>query len=374
VAPAVCDDILQARAKGLLEMFQRKRLLPRTLEFLAALGDVDAVRAALDESGDDAAAVNEAFVRACLFGHEAIARVLLERAVALDADLGAKIDGVGRAAFVQCFVEASAEHIRRVGGGPRAVGLWKTFVIENVARLSQGDDLEAFVAALRREPWLLTEERIDLQNDLLACGRAEFIAALLDLDPAILRHPPPSDNIAYALADGKQQLVPLLTRVWPLPDDLPHAAGVGDLARVRRWFDSAGKPALGDVAKHAPAVSQNRPWDRIDVQKVLDTAFAWAVINRHYDVADFLLEHGANVSSDWNTHEPASILHVLVFLPDPYERMQYLIDRGVDMTIKDYRWRSNAASWARHALHDEKMAQWLEEKARHAAGDGRGRI
>jgi hypothetical protein len=240
--------------------------------------------------------------------------------------------------------------------------------------LSQGDDLEAFVAALRREPWLLTEERIDLQNDLLACGRAEFVAALLDLDPAILRHPPRSDNIAYALADGKQQLVPLLTRVWPLPDDLPHAAGVGDLARVRRWFDSAGKPALGDVAKHAPAVSQNRPWDRIDVQKVLDTAFAWAVINRHYDVADFLLEHGANVSSDWNTHEPASILHVLVFLPDPYERMQYLIDRGVDMTIKDYRWRSNAASWARHALHDEKMAQWLEEKARHAPGDGRGRI
>jgi hypothetical protein len=236
--------------------------------------------------------------------------------------------------------------------------------MEEVSRSAKGDDVAAFVATLRREPWLLADECIDLQNELLGSGRAEFITALLDLDPAIVRHPPRSDNIEYALTDGKQQLVPLLTRVWPMPDDLPHAAGVGDLAGVRRWFDSEGKPALGDVAKHAPASSQHRPWDRIGVQQVLDTAFAWAVINGHLAVADFLLEHGANVSNDWNTHEPASILHVLVFLPDPYERMQYLIDRGIDMTIKDYRWRSNAAGWARYASHDEKMAQWLEEKER----------
>jgi hypothetical protein len=46
--------------------------------------------------------------------------------------------------------------------------------------------------------------------------------------------------------------------------------------------------------------------------------------------------------------------------PDPYERRQFLIDRGIDLTIKDYRWGSTAAGWARHALRDEKMAQWLE--------------
>ena len=39
-------------------------------------------------------------------------------------------------------------------------------------------------------------------------------------------------------------------------------------------------------------------------------------------------------------HEPASILHHLVFLPNPYQSMQFLIDRGIDMTIKDYRWDS----------------------------------
>jgi hypothetical protein len=198
----------------------------------------------------------------------------------------------------------------------------------------------------------------------MGSGRAEFITALLDLGPAILRHPPRSDNIEYALIEAKAHLIPLLTRVWPVPDDLPHAAGIGDLARVQRWFDAEGRPALGDVANHAPATSQHRPWDEVGVQEVLDTALAWAVINRHFDVADFLLEHGANINTDWNSHEPASILHLLVFLPNPYESMQYLIDRGIDMTIKDYRWDSDAVGWARYGNNDEKMARWLEEAER----------
>ena len=79
VTPSVCEGILHSRARGLLELFQRKGLLPRTLKFFAALGDLDAVRAALDENGNDPATVNEAFVRACLFDHEAVASLLLER-------------------------------------------------------------------------------------------------------------------------------------------------------------------------------------------------------------------------------------------------------------------------------------------------------
>jgi hypothetical protein len=44
--------------------------------------------------------------------------------------------------------------------------------------------------------------------------------------------------------------------------------------------------------------------------------------------------------------------------------MRFLIDRGIDMTIKDYRWNATAQGWARHAANDEKMAQWLEEAER----------
>ncbi|MPY87553.1 MAG: hypothetical protein GEU99_06505 [Luteitalea sp.] len=71
---------------------------------------------------------------------------------------------------------------------------------------------------------------------------------------------------------------------------------------------------------------------------MLDTALAFSVINRHFDVADFLLEHGAAINTTWNSHEPASILHHLVFEGND-DSMRLLIDRGIDMTINDYRWR-----------------------------------
>ena len=162
-----------------------------------------------------------------------------------------------------------------------------------------------------------------------------------------------------------------------MPDDLPHAAGMGDRARVQRWFDASGAPALGDLDRHYPGTSPHARqhddlhWGPLTVQHVLDTALAFAVINRHFEVADLLLSHGANINTDWNSHEPASILHHLVFLPDPYESMQFLIDRGIDMRIKDYRWNSNAEGWARYGNSDEKMAQWLAEAERQRGRGGR---
>jgi hypothetical protein len=378
VAPSVCESILQSRARGLLELFQRKGLLPRTLKFFAALGDLDAVRAALDENSHDAAVadalplVSEAFVRACLFHHEAVALLLLERTIALDPELGRKVDGrVGRLAFVKSSIDTQPENVREIARQATTVGLWKVFVMKLVTEAVHARDLAAFVGELQREPWLLGDDFVWFQEHVIGIaafsdGLEPFVSAFLDAHPAILRRqpPPPSQNVEQALTYAKTPLLPLITRIWSIPDDLVHAAGMGDLSRVKRWFDADGKPALGDLAHQTPATSRWRPWKEVGVQQVLDTALALAVINRHFDVADFLLAHGANVSTNWNSHEPASILHHLVFLPDPYERMQFLIDRGIDLTIKDYRWGSTAAGWARYALRDEQMAQWLEAAER----------
>jgi ankyrin repeat protein len=258
-----------------------------------------------------------------------------------------------------------------------AVGPWKAFVMGQVTHALHERDLKTFVSEMRRETWLLGEAYVWFQKRLIENasflkGREAFIVGLLDLGPAVLRRqpPPPSQAIEFALTYGNTHLVPLLTRIWPLPDDLPHAAGMGDLARVKRWFDADGQPALGDPANHAPATSvhpREPHWGEAGVQQVLDTALAWSVINRHFDVADFLLAHGANINTNWNSHEPASILHNLVF-EDNYESMQYLIDRGIDMTIKDYRWNSDARGWARYGKKDEKMARWLEEEERKRVG------
>src|SRR6266446_491315 len=104
VPPSVCEGLIESRAKGLLQLFHRKGLLPRTLKFFAALGDLDAVRVHLDENENDLATINEAFVCACRFEHEAVASLLLERSIALDPELGKHIDGsTDRVSFIRCF-------------------------------------------------------------------------------------------------------------------------------------------------------------------------------------------------------------------------------------------------------------------------------
>lgn len=371
VTRSVCEGLLESRAVGLLQLFRRKGLLPHTLPYFAALDEVDAVHEALAENGNDLRTVNGAFVTACRFQHETVASLLLERATALDPELGRNVDGrMSRIAFVKTLIEDTPRDPRRA----TALGPWKTFVIGEVEHALHDRDLTAFVAGLQREPWLLGDKYMDFQQKLIVDAtqndQEDFIVALLDLDPALVRtQPPPSQAIEMAFTYGHTHLLPLLTRIWPLPNDLPHAAGLGDLTRVKQWFDASEAPALGDVETQYPSSAYMpkfrvdeyaRQWGPISEQRVLDSALAFAVINRHFEVADFLLAHGADINTKWNSHEPASILHHLVF-EDNYESMQYLIDRGIDLTIKDYRWGSTAYGWALYGKHDEKMARWLKD-------------
>ena len=362
VVPEVCDALIEARARGLLQLFERKGVLPGTLKFRAALGDLDGVRG---RSGD----VNEALRCACRLEHRAVAEVLLDRAIALDPELGTKIDsGPGRGAFVAYLVEdRSLEFISAAPGGP-----WQAFVMRQVARAIADDDLPRFTTTLQREPALLGEACVGFQAGLVERAtmrdRPAFITALLDLGPALLRRDPrPSPHaLRLALEYAKAHLVPVLTRIWPMPDDLPHAAGMGDLARVQRWFDASGAPALGDLAQHFPCNNPQRladlAWGPPAVQHVLDTALGWAVINNHFAVADFLLAHGADIDTTWSSHEPASILHELAGAYENYPAMEFLVERGIDMTRLDYRWDATAEGWARYAANNQRVADWLRSR------------
>ena len=94
-----------------------------------------------------------------------------------------------------------------------------------------GDDLPAFSRRLQEESWLLDTPCVDLQVSLFEhatlSNRANFIQRLFDMVPAVLRArvAPPSSALVFALDYGRAYLVPLLTRPWRLPDDLPHAGG-----------------------------------------------------------------------------------------------------------------------------------------------------
>ena len=367
LSPSVCDGLVESRAKGLLQMFERRGLLPRTLNFRVALGDGDAIRALVENGDTDFIAMKEAFRCACRFRDETAASFLLDRLIARDAELGRQIDGgPGRLPFIRYLIEQ--RWLNLIGVTPD--GPWQAFVMQRVVRAIHDRDLAAFILGLQRDSWLLGDSCVDFQVGLIdraaLHGQARFIDALLGLDPALLRRRPPphSQAIEFAIVYAKTDLLPLLTRVWPLPDDLAHAAGVGNLEHVKKWFDASGKPALGDLMNHFPCNSAytrgNLQWGEPSEQQALDTALAWSVLNRHFDVADFLLAHGADINTRWSSHEPASILHELT-VQNNYEGMQFLIDRGIDMTIEDYRWGGTAQGWAYHAARNEKMAQWLGE-------------
>ena len=367
VEPAIWERALSARAKGVLQLLLRKGVLPRTLDVLAALGDMDGLRDGLESTrpGGDAASVTHAFLCACRFQHKAAAALLLSRSIELDPALGERVEKWrGRGGFIDYL----AEH--PVYGSP-----WRTVVMNELQAAIHENDLEEFNRWLQQERDMLGASNAGLEVGLIENAayhdRGPFIARLIDLSPALRVKRPPTSALEFALEYGNAHLIPLLTQIWPLPDDLPHAAGIGDMARVKGWFDEAGNPRLGSLSQHHPANHpawlRNLHWIPPNAQHVLDVALAWACMNRQFEIADFLLEHGANINTDWSTHEPASILHECAVHAN-YEAARFLIDRGIDMTIHDYRWNATAEGWARHAANDPNMADLLARAARARKG------
>ena len=390
VEPKVRENVIKSASSGMLRLLARKNAIPRTLPVLAALGDGGAVRARLGgsrvpEDGEYASErilINHAFKTACRFRHTDIALRLLERAVDLDPELGRRIDRWGnRSAFVEFLVQQPSILYRDA-----EATLWETFVMLQLGSARDRGDLPAFRRWLDEEPWILERTFIQAQIDVLLPAsyekdREAFIVALLERDPALLHVDvarPRWALIPQALSYGNAHLVPLLARIRPLPDDLPHAAGVGDAAAVARWFDADGRPALGSLAHHYPHSDPQFPrgdlhWGPPTVQQVLDVALAWAVLNNHFEIATFLLERGADVNTDWGTHEPASILHEAAIQGNE-AAVRFLVEHGADLAMTDYRYQSNAEGWARFGSHDERMADLLAaaavERARSSPVDG----
>jgi len=104
--------------------------------------------------------------------------------------------------------------------------------------------------------------QVDLIERATLHDRGEFIVALLNFDPAVcgVSRRPPSQAIVVAITYARPHLLPVLTRIWPLPDDLPHAAGTGNLSGVKRWFDESGRAATAHGATRSRTSSdRHRP-------------------------------------------------------------------------------------------------------------------
>ena len=222
VMPSVCEGLIQSRARGLLQLFRRKDLLPRTLKFFcrAWRSRRGAGASGRERSGGRQRSVPD---RLQLQSTRRVASLLLERAIALDPELGTRVDATTDRGS---FIRSSSTGNRWTGANPDEVGPWHAFAMgRGHARAFMNDDLAAFVRVLRREPWLLGAEHVSFQSELIEKAtlndRGPFIAALLDLDPAIAAAP-----AAAAISGDRDRM--------HLREAPPHSAPHPHLAITRR--------------------------------------------------------------------------------------------------------------------------------------------
>ena len=390
--PRVYLRAIDTGAHGMLALFDEKGVLPENLRMLTARGDLESVRGCFDPSGalsdvgrpdaelrtgysgaeadwpdpaDDRLIVADAFLYACRLGHRDIAHFLMGCCLQLDDDLRTRVEAwQGKTDFVDFLLEQRPE------GGRQALSyreaddepglIWRRAVeLRLLAALDDGD-ADSVRDLLSTEPFLLGPRYLETQEMLLAVaacseGKLPVIEAVITSGAAIttVAEPPASRAILYALEYGNADYVPALSQIWPVPDDLPHAAGLGDMEAVAKRFTN-GYPRLGDPSLYACPPGES---PLASVQEIVDRALAWAVQNGNYQIADYLLDHGANINTRWSTHEPASILHECAFA-GRMEQVVYLVRKGIDVTIRDHRHNATPEDWARYAGHEE-IAEYL---------------
>ncbi|MBT22442.1 hypothetical protein CMK17_21260, partial [Candidatus Poribacteria bacterium] len=62
---------------------------------------------------------------------------------------------------------------------------------------------------------------------------------------------------------------------------------------------------------------------------------------------------------EWSLHEPATILHHMAFF-GKLNMVRFLIERGANPTIKDFRYQLDALGWAKYNDQDQ-VAAYLQQ-------------
>ena len=87
----VLDNVTQARAHHMLAMLARKHALPPTIEYLAAIGNLEAIRRVFDDPDAlqrTSNSLDRAFLNACRFQHKDVAAFLLDRMIEFESRAG----------------------------------------------------------------------------------------------------------------------------------------------------------------------------------------------------------------------------------------------------------------------------------------------
>lgn len=68
-------------------------------------------------------------------------------------------------------------------------------------------------------------------------------------------------------------------------------------------------------------------------------------MNEQFEVADLLLEQGADINASWGLHEPATILHEFAG-NGRLLSVRYALSKGADVGARDQRYSATPLGWA----------------------------
>ncbi len=180
-----------------------------------------------------------------------------------------------------------------------------------------------------------------------------------------------------ALYWGNQGVINLLLERGASIHNLRMASGLGRIDLIESFFGSDGslKPEAGKIDWPFGDLEKSNLNCRIkeelqtkvagwsdDSQDIINNAFVYACLHNQIDAARLLLEKGAQVNaippgfdySGTGLHYAAHNGH--------RELVEFLIERGADVNLKDTKVGSTPAGWAEHGGHPE-LKNYLEQIA-----------
>ena len=191
--------------------------------------------------------------------------------------------------------------------------------------------------------------------------------ALLDCGVAVDGVDGDGTPLAYAIHFGYREMAGLLAQRGAKLD-LRFAAGLGLLDEVKRWFNADGSLQPGAGALVDPYAYEHKMQNESPFrcertrENVLSQALCFACMHGRLDVAHFLLSQGAAINAIVpGLDSRATILHLAVSMNGGLRDMpwsigpvvQFLVEHGADLTIRDEHYRSTLLGWALHLGQDE---------------------
>ena len=219
---------------------------------------------------------------------------------------------------------------------------------------------------------VLMDAGAEIHGPLVACAsgdNVEIAGALLDAGAAIngTGDWSPLEEALYWGSDGVRDL--LLDRGASI-HNLRMAAGLGRVDLIDSFFNDDGSlkreageihwpfedPLTSNLAKPVEQLQTNNGWSD---QNIIDNAFVYACMHNQLEAAQLLLDRGAQIDtippgfdySGTGLHYAAHNGH--------RPMVEFLIQHGARVDIKDTKVNSTPAGWAEHGGHSE-IKEYLE--------------